>query len=128
MAKLAEKNVIQKIDEMSGNLTMVSRAFNVSRPTMYKFVHGHPRVADALDAAREKMIDNVESALYNQALSGNTVAMIFFLKTQGKKRGYIERQEIAGPDGGMLQIEYVNKPYPITDVPSEPGQDTPESK
>ncbi len=33
---------------------------------------------------------------------GNMTATIFFLKTQGKSRGYIERQEITGADGKKL--------------------------
>jgi hypothetical protein len=37
---------------------------------------------------------------------GNIAALIFFLKTQGKSRGYVERQEVA--QSGKLEIEYVN--------------------
>jgi len=49
----------------------------------------------------------VESKLYSKALAGDTTSMIFFLKTQGKKRGYIERQEITGEDGNELVIKVI---------------------
>lgn len=108
MAKFSTDRLITLIDEYSGNLSAVSRALGVSRLTVYRFMEKRPTVKQALDEAREKMIDNVESKLYSKALDGDTTAMIFFLKTQGKSRGYVERQEVTGADGGKLQIEYVN--------------------
>jgi hypothetical protein len=33
---------------------------------------------------------------------GNVAATIFFLKTQGKRRGYIERQEVTGAEGAPI--------------------------
>ncbi len=39
-------------------------------------------------------MDFAESQLYKQIKEGSTAATIFYLKTKGKKRGYIERQEI----------------------------------
>lgn len=54
--------------------------------------------------ARESMIDTAESMLYKQIGEGNTTAIIFFLKTQGRQRGYIERQELTGADGERLSV------------------------
>jgi len=41
----------------------------------------------------------------------STAATIFYLKTKGKKRGYIERQEITGADGvpTNFKIEIIDK-------------------
>jgi hypothetical protein len=39
-------------------------------------------------------LDFGESQLHSQIEKGNTSATIFFLKTKGKKRGYIERSEL----------------------------------
>jgi hypothetical protein len=36
--------------------------------------------------------------------------------------------ELTGNEGGAIQIEYVNNPYPVTDVSPESSGDTPESK
>jgi hypothetical protein len=40
----------------------------------------------------------LDKAMQNENMS----AIIFFLKTQGKSRGYVERQEISGADGTKL--------------------------
>ena len=42
------------------------------------------------------MVDIAESALLKNVLAGDNCAIIFTLKTIGKSRGYVERQEIVG--------------------------------
>jgi hypothetical protein len=37
----------------------------------------------------------------------NVAAIIFYLKTQCKDRGYVERQEITGADAGPITIKVV---------------------
>jgi hypothetical protein len=39
-------------------------------------------------------LDFAESQLYKQIKDGSTTATIFYLKTKGKQRGYVERQQI----------------------------------
>jgi len=106
MAKLTVDKVNVLIDEMMGNVSMVARTLNVSRTTLYNYIKAHATVKQALDEAREKMVDNVESKLYSKALDGDTTSMIFFLKTQGKHRGYVERQEVTGADGGAVLVKW----------------------
>lgn len=97
MATLTAEAVIAKIRELNGNLAAVARAFRVSRSTVYRFLETHPTVQQALTETRETMLDNAESVLYSKVLAGDTVALIFFLKTQGRRRGYVERVEQSGP-------------------------------
>ena len=102
------EELIAAIDAKKGNLAAVARGFGVSRPLVFKWVHKSATALEALETARETMIDNAESVLYKRVLEGHTAELIFFLKTQGRNRGYVERREYTGPDGGPLQIEYVN--------------------
>lgn len=106
--ELNSEKVIAKINELKGNVAMVARSFQMSRQTMYKYINSHPTVKAAVDEARETMLDNVESVLYSKALEGEAWAVCFFLKTQGKARGYVERQEHTGTDGGPLEIRIID--------------------
>lgn len=106
--RLTADKATAAIQQHMGNITMAAKSLGVARQTFYKFMAKHETVKDALAEARETMIDNVESRLYKAALDGEGWAVCFFLKTQGKGRGYIERAEITGAEGGPLRIEYVN--------------------
>ena len=51
------------------------------------------------------MLDVGELSLLRAVQNGEAWAVCFLLKTQGKQRGYIERAEISGPDGGAIGLE-----------------------
>ena len=46
----------------------------------------------------------VEGQLLSQIRRGNITAIIFFLKTKAKHRGYVERHEYTGKDGKDIVI------------------------
>lgn len=50
------------------------------------------------------MIDHAESQLYKLIDESDTIAIIFFLRTRGRKRGYSERYEV-GIEGDTLRID-----------------------
>jgi predicted transcriptional regulator len=100
--------LISKIEKAKGNIAMVARGLGVSRAAVYNWVSESAGCRQALEDARETMVDDAESILYKKVLEGSTPELLFFLKTQGKRRGYVERSEVTGADGGPLVIEYVN--------------------
>jgi hypothetical protein len=82
------------VDELSGNMAAVARALGVHRATVMRFVDKRPKLLEAALDLRETMKDNAESSLYNAVLAGEPWAVRFFLTTQAKDRGYVERQEM----------------------------------
>lgn len=116
--KFYASDVISAIHETRGNIKAASERLGCGRQTLYNYCVRHPTVMEALHEARESMKDNVESALYAQALAGNTTAMIFFLKTQAKDRGYVERQEFAGADedGIRINLRWAAKQQPESEA------------
>jgi transposase-like protein len=106
MANITPEALIEKIEQARGNISAVARAFGVTRRTIYKRIMRNATAQKALEDARETMLDEAESVLYTKALEGSTPELIFFLKTQGRRRGYVERQEITGAEGGPLEVEF----------------------
>jgi len=100
--KLNTELVTAKLREMRGNISAASRACGVSRETFYVFIQTHPSIEKVLHHLREEKIDTAESVLDRAVLNGEAWAVCFYLKTQAKHRGYVERQENTGADGAPL--------------------------
>ena len=49
---------------------------------------------ESVKSIEDIALDFAESQLHKQIRDGEVSSTIFFLKTKGKRRGYIERQEI----------------------------------
>ena len=109
------------IEHHRGNVSAIGRAKRVTRYTIMARINESATATRALEDTRETFVDDVESALYNNALEGNVAAQIFIMKAHpaARRRGWSERHEITGVDGGavVLKIEYVNDWREETDRP-----------
>ena len=119
--KFTTDQVIKAILEAHGLLSDAARRLHCSRTTLYRYIAEHPEVAEAREEADESTKDLVEGKLLNEIKKGNVTAIIFYLKTKAKDRGYIERQEHSGPDGQPLQAPQVIEIIKTYEAP--PGED-----
>jgi|YNPBryunderm2012_1023409.scaffolds.fasta_scaffold23630_2 hypothetical protein len=62
---------------------------------------------DACSEARNEILDMGEAKLWEQVAKGEGWAVCFLLKTIGRSRGYVERHEISGPDGGPMAVQWI---------------------
>jgi hypothetical protein len=81
-----------------GNLSTAAKSLQVERATLYAWIE-QEGLEEAVQEGRNRRLDFAESMLDKGMKDGNMTAIIFYLKTQGKSRGYVERQEITGADG-----------------------------
>ena len=63
-----------------GAVYHAAQAAGVSRQTAYRWRHEDSDFADQWDEAHENAVDAVENTIYQQAVGGNTLAAIFYLK------------------------------------------------
>ena len=94
-----------------GNVQDSCKAAGIARKTYYNWKNNDDEFAQAVEEIQEGLIDMAESKLLDTIKSGKTNEILFYLKTKGKYRGYVERQEITGADGmpPKIEIEIVNK-------------------
>lgn len=96
--------VIKELREVYGNVSAVARKLKVSRTTLYNFINAHEQIKAELSDTREELVDIAESALFKNILSGDPASIFFFLKTQAKHRGYVERKEDLGGGVDLTQL------------------------
>ena len=65
---------------MPKRLKAQSQAAGVSRNTVYRWRDDDREFAILWDEAHEQAVDSVENVLFQKALSGDTICMIFYLK------------------------------------------------
>jgi ACT domain-containing protein len=96
---LTKKEIMQDrfIEAYRASLFNISQACTVvgiGRSTYYRWRDSDEDFEEKLDAVKEEKIDFAESALFEKIKKGDTISIIFFLKTIGKSRGYIENSTI----------------------------------
>lgn len=86
--------MLAALEKSLGVVTTASRACGVSRMMHYYWMNNDPKYKAAVDELADLALDFAESKLHSQIADSNTAATIFYLKTKGKSRGYIERYDV----------------------------------
>ena len=86
--------MLEALEKSLGIVSTACKMVDISRQTHYAWLKADEDYKKAVDSIQDGVLDFAESHLYKLVKEGNPAATIFFLKTKGKKRGYIERQEI----------------------------------
>ena len=86
--------MLEALDKSLGIVSTAAKMVGIDRSTHYAWMNSDEEYKKAVDSIQDSVLDFAESHLYKLVKEGNPAATIFFLKTKGKKRGYIERQEI----------------------------------
>jgi hypothetical protein len=78
------------ITQNRGNVAAIADLYEVSRTVMENYIQSVPQLKQALADAREEMLDRAEAVLYEKVIQGDTSSLHFYLRTQGRRRGYTE--------------------------------------
>lgn len=102
-----KKMILELLEEHRGIVTSACKSLGLARATFYKWCNDDPEFKASVDEISETAIDFVESKLMEKingvevvgqqetvySLPPSDTAIIFYLKTKGKKRGYVEKSE-----------------------------------
>tara|TARA_R110002020_G_scaffold11269_7_gene42532 strand:+ start:264 stop:617 length:354 start_codon:yes stop_codon:yes gene_type:complete len=103
---IKKEAMLKALENSLGIVTVACKQTDTPRSTYYKWLKEDKEFSAQVKEIENIALDFGESQLHQQMKEGSTSATIFFLKTKGKKRGYIERQEIdLSPDDEPIQIK-----------------------
>lgn len=104
--RYSAQEVSDAITKAQGYVSSAASILGCHVTTVYNYIERYDMVKQAVNETREKRHDFVENALMTQIKEGNTTATIFYLKTQAKQRGYVERQEIDHSGGLNIVMDW----------------------
>jgi hypothetical protein len=84
----------EALEKNDGLITQTAKALGISRQALSKRIHKNKDLELFLESVRDSTLDIAESQLFKAIRSGKAWAVCFYLKCRGKKRGYVEKQEL----------------------------------
>lgn len=133
-----KKKMLERLADRMGNISKACADCNIARSTHYLWLESDPEYKADVESVTEGLIDHVEDKLIEK-INGVSIskgvdddgkpivydvppsdtAIIFFLKTRAKKRGYVEKSEV--DLNGNLGIQWNEQKTYDTDEKADTG-------
>ena len=97
-----QKTFLAMLESNAVNISRACKKMGIRRQTHYDWIEANLTYKEAVDDLNESMIDFAEGMLYKNMKEGKESSILFFLKTRGKSRGYIERSELDISGDGLI--------------------------
>ena len=115
-----KKGALAALKKSLGNVTYACQKTKIARSTFYQWMKEDKKFKEDVDEISEMSLDFTEGKLMELVDSLNPTAIIFYLKTKGKKRGYCEK-EAESDEKPIIWSE--TKIYKAKDVVGQDGQE-----
>lgn len=105
-----KEEILKRFKGKMGNVSALCKGVVISRQTFYRWMEEDEEFRMKIKEEEEALLDLAESKLMKLIKDENLIAILFYLKTKGKKRGYIEAQKhmmIGEEEGEPMRIEFV---------------------
>jgi len=102
---IKKEKFIEALEQSMGIISHAAKKIGVDRTTPYRWMREDEEYKKRVDEVLNVPLDFVESKLFEAINHNNITAIIFYLKTKGKHRGYVERHELTGIDDKDIKVE-----------------------
>jgi hypothetical protein len=102
------QQVIDALRLTHGLVSLTARYLRCDAETVQNYCKRYPTVKAAKEAARGELLDLAKCKLWESVQRGEAWGISLVLRTLGRERGYVDRQEITGKDGGPVQHAHLH--------------------
>ena len=103
-AAYTPEQIIEALRKTKGLIGLAADELKCDRKTIYNHVKRSAAVREALESVRERNLDVAESKLLGAIDTGESWAITYYLSRIGRERGYGDRSELTGLNGGALRV------------------------
>lgn len=93
--KFTFEQINKSLVKHRGTIALTADHLGCSTQTLYNYLKRFPGLQDTINHFRERRVDKAEIALERAIERGEAWAIALTLKTLGRSRGYVEKQEIS---------------------------------
>lgn len=112
---LDKDQILKAVENSGGFVSLIADRVGCSLTSIYNWIEKDEDVASAIKREKVRQVDHAEGKLQSLIKKENPTAIIFYLKTQGKDRGYYEHR--------TQDITSGNQPITINMVAVDPDHD-----
>ena len=96
--------MLEALRKSLGIVTNACKEVGIDRTLYYRWLKEDDEFRHKVEELEDIALDFAESMLLKKIKDEDTTAIIFYMKTKGKKRGYIEKHEVNSNVAGTLTI------------------------
>jgi hypothetical protein len=122
--KYSVEEIAAALLKTQGKVALASRLLGCAFSPLYRRIKRNAALTKILKDQIELRLDVAEQKLDQLVMKGELGAICFLLKCRAKDRGYIERQEFTGKDGGPMGVSLISV---LTAAHAQRGKKTNES-
>jgi len=112
-----KKRVLKALVKSLGIVTTACKETDISTTQFYHWIKTDEEFKKDVESVGDVALDFAESKLLENIKEQKETSIIFYLKTKGKKRGYIEKTEV---DTKVTTVQFaINKPVSDDDQDQE---------
>lgn len=104
--RMPDDYLLTALELSGGNITRAAKLIDIDRSLYYKRCESVDGFQEKMLEIRERKLDFAEDKLWEHVEYGNLPAIMFYLRTIGKNRGYTTQVEMVGNKDKPVEINF----------------------